>query len=101
MWCLHVQVGGVLSVMMPEAGQSVLGCDQLCGSRALLLNSLGTLLPQRWIYFISLLLPPRHLNLRGGLCKTLLGSLAQSDSLADYTPTVYSGLILTLITSIY
>ena len=32
----------VLSVMMPEAEQSVLSCDQLCGSPARLLNSLGT-----------------------------------------------------------
>ena len=32
----------VLSVMMPEAEQSVLSCDQLCGSATRLLNSLGT-----------------------------------------------------------
>ena len=33
----------VLSVMMPEAEQSVLSCDQLCGSVTRLLNSLGSL----------------------------------------------------------
>ena len=36
---------GVLSVMMPEAGQSVLSCDQQCGTTTRLLNSLGTALP--------------------------------------------------------